>query len=262
MRHTYKIKKPAKKLSHMSIYGTTQIHLRNPYVIALWSVVFPGFGHLLLNKYLRGFSLVLWELVINQMIKLNSAMVYSFIGEIDKAKEVLDVRYMHMYIPVYLFAIWDSYRSTVDMNHIYLLNEKDAAPVEKTVIKPFEINYLDKRKPIAAFLWSMTIPGVGQLYIHRIFSAFFTLVMTVVLMHFSHFIEGFHYLLLGDIQKSKSVLNMQWLLYLPSFYFFTIYDSYMNAVENNKLYDAEQKRHLRKYYQSKSFTIKKGVKVE
>ncbi|MCM3530324.1 hypothetical protein M4D56_14685 [Cytobacillus oceanisediminis] len=254
--------KEASKLSHLSIFGTTQIHLRNPYIIAMWSVMFPGYGHLLLNKYLRGFSLVIWELFINQSIHLNSAMVYSFIGEIEKAKEVLDVRYMHLYIPVYIFAIWDSYRTTVDMNKIYLLNEKDAAAVERLVIKPFEINYLDKRNPLSAIMWSVTIPSLGQLYIHRIFAALFTLVMTVILVHFSHFIEAFHYLLVGELKKSTQVLNAQWLMYLPSFYFFTIYDSYMNVVENNKLYDSEQKRLLRKFYQSKSFIVKKGIKVK
>lgn len=262
MALVFRKQKEASKLSHLSIFGTTQIHLRNPYIIAMWSVMFPGYGHLLLNKYLRGFSLFIWELFINQSIHLNSAMVYSFIGEIEKAKEVLDVRYMHLYIPVYIFAIWDSYRTTVDMNKIYLLNEKDAAAVERLVIKPFEINYLDKRNPLSAIMWSVTIPSLGQLYIHRIFAALFTLVMTVILVHFSHFIEAFHYLLVGELKKSTQVLNAQWLMYLPSFYFFTIYDSYMNVVENNKLYDSEQKRLLRKFYQSKSFIVKKGIKVK
>ncbi|MBU8729624.1 hypothetical protein KM915_06090 [Cytobacillus oceanisediminis] len=262
MALVFRKQKEASKLSHLSIFGTTQIHLRNPYIIAMWSVMFPGYGHLLLNKYLRGFSLVIWELFINQSIHLNSAMVYSFIGEIEKAKEVLGVRYMHLYIPVYIFAIWDSYRTTVDMNKIYLLNEKDAAAVERLVIKPFEINYLDKRNPLSAIMWSVTIPSLGQLYIHRIFAALFTLVMTVILVHFSHFIEAFHYLLVGELKKSTQVLNAQWLMYLPSFYFFTIYDSYMNVVENNKLYDSEQKRLLRKFYQSKSFIVKKGIKVK
>lgn len=174
----------------------------------------------------------------------------------------MGVRYMHLYIPVYIFAIWDSYRTTVDMNKIYLLNEKDAAAVERLVIKPFEINYLDKRNPLSAIMWSVTIPSLGQLYIHRIFAALFTLVMTVILVHFSHFIEAFHYLLVGELKKSTQVLNAQWLMYLPSFYFFTIYDSYMNVVENNKLYDSEQKRLLRKFYQSKSFIVKKGIKVK
>jgi tetratricopeptide (TPR) repeat protein len=249
------------KLAYLSIFGTTQIHLRNPYIIALWSVAFPGYGHLLLSKYIRGFSLVLWELFINQSTQLNLAIVYSFMGDIESAKEVLDVRYMHLYIPVYLFAIWDSYRTTVDLNKIYLLNEKEAPQAKKLILKPLEINYLDKRSPIVAALWAMTIPSVGQLYIHRIFGAFFTLIMTVVYVHFSNFLEGFHYLLLGEIEKSTEVLNKQWLLYMPSFYFFTIYDSYMNVVENNKLFDSEQKKFLKKHYQPATFKIKKGIKV-
>lgn len=249
------------KLAHLSIFGTTQIHLRNPYIIALWSVAFPGYGHLLLSKYIRGFSLVLWEIYINQTTKLNTAMVYTFIGDIEAAKSVLDFRYMHLYIPIYLFAIWDSYRTTVDLNKIYLLNEKESPPVSNLVLKPFEINYLDKRSPIMAFVWALAIPSTGQLYIHRIFGAVFTLILTVLYIHFSHFLEGVHYLLLGDLEKSAEVVNKQWLLYMPSFYFFTIYDSYMNAVENNKLFDIEQKNRLRRYYQPQSFKIRKGVKV-
>lgn len=249
------------KLAHLSIFGTTQIHLRNPYIVAMWSVAFPGYGHLLLSKYLRGFSLVLWELFINQKTHLNTAMVYTFIGEIDAAKEVLDIRYMHLYIPVYLFAIWDSYRTTVDLNKIYLINEHGSPPVDQLTIKPFEVNYLDKRSPMAAAFWAMSIPSVGQLYIHRIFGAIFTLILTVIFIHYSHFLEGTHYLLLGDIKKSTEVLNMQWLLYMPSFYFFTIYDSYMNAVENNKLFETEQKNYLKKYYQPSNFKVKKGIKV-
>ncbi|WP_409250566.1 hypothetical protein V1502_10310 [Bacillus sp. SCS-153A] len=250
------------ELAHLSIFGTTQIHLRNPYIIALWSVAFPGYGHLLLSKYLRGFSLVIWEIFINQLTHLNLAMVYSFTGNIDAAKDVLDVRYMHLYIPVYLFAILDSYRSTVDLNKIYLLNENKSPYIRKLIIKPFEINYLDKRNPMIAFFSSMTIPSVGQLYTHRIFGAVFTLVSTVIYVHYSHILEGVHYLIIGDIEKSTSVLDAQWLMYIPSFYFFTIYDSYMNAVENNKLFETEQRQHLKKHYQSKDFIIKKGVKVE
>jgi len=52
-----------RKVAHVSILGTTQLHLRNPWIIAGWSAMFPGLGHLLLSKYLRGFLLFLWEMV-------------------------------------------------------------------------------------------------------------------------------------------------------------------------------------------------------
>ncbi|MFJ8256639.1 hypothetical protein ACIQ4Z_05080 [Peribacillus asahii] len=248
--------------AHASIFGTTQIHLRNPWTIALWSVSFPGFGHLLLNKHLRGFSLILWEIFINQKVQLNQAIVYSFTGHFEAAKEVLDVRLVLMYMPVYLFAIWDSYRTTVDLNNIYILAKRENAPFNSFTISAFEINYLDKRNPLMAVLWSMTIPSLGQLYVHRIVLAVFTLVWTAVFIYYSHFLEGFIYLFIGDIDKSTASLKAQWLLYIPSLYFFTIYDSYVSVVENNKLFEDEQKGYLKSHYQRSIFNLKKVSKVE
>ncbi len=112
-------------IAHVSILGTTQIHLRNPYIIAWWSAAFPGFGHLLLSKYLRGFVLFMWEVVVNIKCNLNFAMIYSFQGDIEKAKDILDTRWLLIYIPVYIFGIWDSYRTTVDMNKVYILAEHE-----------------------------------------------------------------------------------------------------------------------------------------
>lgn len=115
----YTLKKKARrKIASISIWGTTYIHLRNPYIIALWSVTFPGFGHLLVHKYIRGYLLVVWEIFINQISNLNFAMYYSLIGDMDSAKDVLNVNYVYMYIPLYLYAIWDSYRSCVELNNL------------------------------------------------------------------------------------------------------------------------------------------------
>ncbi|GMA62621.1 hypothetical protein [Alicyclobacillus fastidiosus] len=114
--------------AHVSLFGTTQLHMRNPYVIAWWSATFPGFGHLLLSKYLRGFVLFIWEVVVNYQAKINLAMVDTFSGHIELAKHDLHPRWMLMYIPVYLFGIWDSYRTAVDINNVYLLAEREDAP--------------------------------------------------------------------------------------------------------------------------------------
>lgn len=247
--------------AYLGITDTPILHLRNPYIIAFWSVTFPGFGHLLLGKYYRGFLLVTWEFFINVYSKVNTAMAYSFMGNIELAKEVLNVRLLHMYIPVYLFCIWDSYRTTVDLNNEYILAERENAPIKKFNMKSYGVNYLDKRNPLMAILWSLTIPSLGQIYQHRILQGFFTLLWAILIVYFSHFVEAMHYLFLGDIKKSTSVLNVQWLMFLPSFYFFTIYDSYMNTVELNKLFKKEQKNYLKKHFQPSDFKIIKGRKV-
>lgn len=248
--------------AHVSILGTTQLHLRNPYIIAWWSAAFPGFGHLLLSKYLRGFVLFIWEVLINIKSHVNLAMIYSFQGDIDKAKDILDTQWLLIYIPVYIFAIWDSYRTTVDMNKVFVLAEREEHRFNSFSIGALEINYLDKRNPVMAVLWSLFIPGLGQLYLHRIVTAFFVIVWLVVFFYYSHGLEAISLLFLGEIEKATSVIDPEWLLFFPSLYGFAIFDSYINTVENNKLYDKEQRGFFIDKYQSSSFRVLKGQKVD
>ncbi|SDC93415.1 hypothetical protein SAMN02799630_01772 [Paenibacillus sp. UNCCL117] len=246
--------------AHVSLGGTTQFHIRNPYIIAWWSAAFPGFGHLLLSKYLRGLVLFIWEVVVNYNAKINLAMVHSFCGDIQLAKETLDVRWTLMYIPVYLFGIWDSYRTSMDMNKVYLLTVRENAPFSSFAIGTLEINYLDKRNPVMSVIWSLFMPGLGQLHIHRLLTAFFCVVWTIIFLYFSKTLVAVHHLFLGDMVKATSVLDKQWLLYMPSMWGFAAYDSYTNTVENNKLYDSEQRNFLMKHFQSPEFRIKKETR--
>lgn len=244
--------------AHVSIFGTTQFHLRNPYIMAWWSAAFPGFGHLLLSKYLRGLVLFIWEVVVNYNAKINLAMIYSFCGNIELAKQTLDSRWLLMYIPVYIFAIWDSYRTAVDLNKVYLLAERENAPFNSFSLGALEINYLDKRSPLMSVFWSIFMPGLGQLHIHRIIVAFFSITWTIVFLYFSHILEAVQLLFYGEIQNATEVLDKQWLLYMPSMWGFSIYDSYINTVENNKLFEKEQQNFLIKNYQNVGFKVKKG----
>jgi hypothetical protein len=61
--------------------------------------------------------------------------------------------------------------------------------------------------------------------------------------------------LLGDFKQAKSVLDMQWLLNMPSVYFFAMYDAYANTVANNKLYDWEQSKFLKRQYENSNFIM-------
>ena len=51
-------------------------------------------------------------------------------------------------------------------------------------------------------------------------------------------------------------------IFIPSHYGFATFDAYMNTVENNKLYEEEQKNYLKKNYQATGFRIIKGQKVK
>lgn len=131
--------------AYISQLGTTQLHLRSPLVIASWSLLFPGFSHLLLSKYICGFLLFMCELFINYQANVNTAIYYSFIGDIDAAKEVLDINWMLLYVPTYIFAFWDGYRTTVDLNKEYKLASREDFDIKAMTINSMEINCLDKK---------------------------------------------------------------------------------------------------------------------
>ena len=111
-------------------------------------------------------------------------------------------------------------------------------------------------------MWSLFVPGLGQLYIHRILTAIFIIIWLVTFLYFSNFLAAVSMMFLGEIDKATSVLKSEWLLFLPSHYGFAVYDAYINTVENNKLFEKDLRNHLQLNYQSKHFKLLKGKKVK
>ncbi|HEY5589103.1 MAG TPA: hypothetical protein VIK86_09140 [Candidatus Paceibacterota bacterium] len=251
-----------RSIAHLSSFGITKMHLRNPFVIACWSIAFPGMGHMLLSQYLRGFILFFWELFINYKAHVNLLILYSFTGDFEKAKQVVDIQWLMLYIPTYVFAIWDSYRSTVDLNHLYMLATREDAAIEPFKIGAMDVNYLDKTTPWASAMWSLLIPGSGQLYTNRIITASFLVIWWIVVCYYSKILPSFHYTLLGDFARAKSVLNMQWFLNIPSLNIFSMYDAYSCSVDVNRLFESEQTKFLKKNYEDSSFIMpfKKNIR--
>jgi hypothetical protein len=239
--------------AYHSQFSTSQLHLRNPYVVAFFSFSYPGFGHLLQHRYLSAFILITWELFINNYANVNQGIYYSLLGEFDKAQEVLVERWLIIYVGIYMLGIWDSYRTTIDMNKQYLLADREDAPIPPLVFGSWDINYLDKRNPWVALAWSALIPGLGHLYLHKMISGFFIFGYTVAILYFGHIPMGIKYTMIGEFEKAKELMNVQWVLYLPSIYLFIIYDAYSSAVEYNKLFEKEMSKFLRKNYQNRHF---------
>jgi hypothetical protein len=241
--------------AYSSSFTTNQIHLRNPWVVAFFAFAYPGFGNLLLHRYAKAFILILWEVFINHQAKVNLGIMYSFQGHFDQAKAILDERWFILYVGIYMYAIWDSYRSTVDINKLYLLADREDAPLIPIKMSAWDMNYLDKRKPWVALAWSALIPGLGYLYLHKVISGLFIFAYTIAIVYFSHLPQALHFTLIGDFPEAKAILDMQWLLYLPSIYCFTAYDSYVSAVEQNKPFEKEQSKFLRQQYQNPNFKM-------
>ena len=199
--------------------------------------------------------LFLWEMLVNTQAHVNLGIFYSFTGRYDMAREVLDSRWLLLYIPVFKFAIWSSYRLTVTLNSFSILADRNHSPIDVAQISAMELNIVDKRTPWVAVMWTALTPGVGHLYTHRLPTGFFLLIWWVATCYLSHILQAFQFTALGQFEQAKAILNFEWLLYIPSMYGFALYDAYVNIVETNRLYDREQADYLTREYQSLEFVM-------
>ncbi|MGG3563445.1 hypothetical protein ABES03_17835 [Neobacillus rhizosphaerae] len=79
----------------------------------LWNIAFPGFSQLIIGQYIKGVLFVILEIVVNVMSRFNQAIMYSFLGEIEKAEAVIDYQWLMFYPCLYMFSMWDGYRSAM-----------------------------------------------------------------------------------------------------------------------------------------------------
>jgi len=247
------IRNKRRPIGLVSAISVNFLHLRNPWATAAWSAMFPGFGYIIMGSYIKGFLLVGWEFLINCEAHINVAIMYSFQGKFDLARDVLDVRWTLLYLAVWAFSIWGSYSLTVDLNKLAILGNREDSTMLPIKISSLDIGFLDKRQPWMAVGLSSLSPGLGHLYTHRIPTSFLLLIMTISTVYMSHVLEAIEYSALGAFSLATAVLDPQWLLFIPSLYGFAIYDAYVNTVEYNKLFEQEQARFLRDNYQNPQY---------
>jgi hypothetical protein len=237
-------------------------HLRNPYTIAWWSAAYPGFGHISMGNYVSGFLLFFWEMLANTKAKLNLAILYSFTGRFEMAKEVVDNRWLLLYAPIFIFAIWDSYRLALQMNQLSILADRGSRTVQPESISFMEINILDKRSPWVAVSWSLLLPGLGHIYTHRIPAGFFLLAWWIAIAYYSFLLPATQFSALGEFEQVKLILDPEWIIFLPSIYGFAAYDAYVNTIEYNRLFEKEQAGFLKQKYQNPAFPMPVKVGAE
>ncbi|MBP2239892.1 magnesium-transporting ATPase (P-type) [Cytobacillus eiseniae] len=79
----------------------------------LWSIALPGFSQLLSGQFVKGVLFVILEFIINMYSNFNTAIMYSFLGEIDHAIDVINFQWLMFYPCLYMFAMWDAYREAM-----------------------------------------------------------------------------------------------------------------------------------------------------
>jgi hypothetical protein len=77
----------------------------------LWSIALPGFPQLLINSVIKGIFFVALEFIINVQSNFNEGIRLSFLGETRLAAEVIDYQWLMFYPCLYMFAMWDAFKS-------------------------------------------------------------------------------------------------------------------------------------------------------
>ncbi|RAP78178.1 hypothetical protein [Paenibacillus montanisoli] len=241
--------------SNLSTISTTQLHLRNPWVVAFWSFAFPGCGNLVQNRKVIGMILIVWELIVNTNAQINLSIFYSLLGQFELAKEVVDKQWFLMYMGLYTYGIWDSFRGTIDLNKQYRLADMEDAPTRAFTMGAVDMNFTDIRKPWLAAVFSLLMPGLGHLYVFKVIIGLFMIIWTVVVVFQSNVLQAIHLSMTGNIGEAISSLDMQWLMYIPSIYGYVLFDGYVSAVEFNNLLKKEQSKFLRDNYPVSAFPM-------
>lgn len=192
-------------------------------------------------------------MIVNFMAHINLSIMYSFTGNFSQAKEVLNNQWLLLYCGILVFAIWDSYRLAIECNKLSVLADREYAPIMPAALGAFSINALEKRNPRLAIAWSILLPGLGQLYNAETIKAVFLLLIGAFIIIHSHALQAIGYTAVGDFHQAHAIINWQWLINIPSFFVFTVWDAYQSSVLSNQLFDIEQAQFFRNKYQNPDF---------
>lgn len=238
-----------------------QLILYRPLIVAWYSAMLPGFGQLMLCRFVEGTIMMLLELILNTKSHLNLSIYYTLIGDINDAKSVINVHWFLAYSAFFVFAIRDAYHKSNIINKHSLIADQEESPILPTRISALENNCLDLQNTREAIFWSLLCPGFGHLFINRTPTGFFLIAWYLMACYQSNLFPAVIATCSGDFAAAASMVNPQWLLYLPSVICFAANDAYMHCEALNRAFKMEQARFFKSEYQSGrvSFFAQKGL---
>ncbi|MFZ5644011.1 MAG: hypothetical protein ACOY46_10505 [Bacillota bacterium] len=233
----------------MSPWDRAILHKKNPWIVMWWSASLPGLGHLCQGSYAKGLTLMSWEILVNFKAKLNLSILYTFTGDFKKAGEVIDAGWALFYGVIFCFAIFDSYRIAVELNLISRIeNSEKRRKFIFFKMKTGGVSYLDRSNPWVSAFWSALLPGFGHIYNMKTIKGFIILSWTVAIIYFSHVNNAIIATFTGNFSRAAEMVHYQWLMFFPSIYLFSIWDSYGDSVEMNKIFVEEKIYYLTESY--------------
>ena len=245
--------KPRRQIAYIGPWNSIILDKCSPSAVVFWSIAFSGFGHIFLGKYFRGFILLTGEIYLNAMSHLNLAIYYSLAGKYDSAKAILDSGWFILYILVYTYAIYDSYREAVEINKTSVLASREDFDINCFSINSGSFTNISNTPPLHAVICSIILPGSGCILVQRMNKALFIMIVWIANAYLSGVYPAIIYTFQGEYELAKSALNIQWFLNIPFLWFFSIYETYSSILSNNKLFCWELSKYLQREYQRNAY---------
>ena len=195
------------------------------------------------------------EAYLNYASKFNLAFYFTLTNQFELAKQVLDTRFLFLYLAVYCFSVFDSYRETIEINKVFTLASREGYKVNCFAINSNSFTHINAIPPWYSAIWSAVLPGAGCFLIQRMNRAFLLISVWAVISFNSRLYPAIVYTLTGQFDLAKSVLDIQWFMNIPSLWFYSIYESYSCAIENNKLYRWELSKYMKSEYQNTGYKM-------
>lgn len=89
------------------------------------------------------------------------------------------------------------------------------------------------KSPLAAMLWSLVLPGFGQIYNNNYYIGTILLVLEFLINLKSHLNIVLLHTLTGDLLHAHESVNYSWGLFYPSIYGFSLWQAFNMAISNN-----------------------------
>lgn len=104
------------------------------------------------------------------------------------------------------------------------------------------------RSPGAALLWSLTIPGFGQLYNRDYLVGLILIVLEFLINVKANLNLVIFFSCRGQYLESIKAADLQWLLFYPCVYCFSLWHAYNRAIEINHELEKSNEDHYRISY--------------
>ncbi|MFC7745904.1 hypothetical protein [Lentibacillus kimchii] len=96
--------------------------------------------------------------------------------------------------------------------------------------------YGKNRTKLEALLWSVALPGFGQLMNHSYLKGFVFIFLELLINVMGNFNEVIMLSFHGSIQEAIQQTNYAWLMFYPCIYFFAMWDAYKQAEGGSRPY--------------------------